>query len=203
MKAQEIANRAVTLVRNNGNIVPLAAPDRTCFLVLAEGRNATGGQVFAQEVRKRAPHAALVTLDTTMSRQDVEDAITHLPACDSFAVAAFASVAAYRGSLGLGGELPHVFELLTATGKPVVLVALGNPYLLRNFPNVAAYLATYSTVAPSEVAAVKALWGEINIGGRLPVTIPGEARYGDGIQVKATRPAPAGGAQEARYNLHP
>ena len=61
------------------------------------------------------------------------------------------------------------------------MVALGNPYLLRNFPNVTAYLATFSTVPPSEIAAVKALWGEIAIGGHLPVTIPGLANYGDGI----------------------
>jgi hypothetical protein len=30
--------------------------------------------------------------------------------------------------------------------------------------------------------------GEINITGRLPVTIPGFAQYGEGIQVQATRP---------------
>jgi beta-N-acetylhexosaminidase len=195
VKAQEIANRAVTLVRNAGNLVPLAAPDRACFVVLAESRYATGGQAFAQEVRKRAPHALMATLDPSMSRQDLDDAIGKLRPCDNFAVAAYASVAAYRGTVALGGELPHVFELLAAAGKPVALVALGNPYLLRSFSNVAAYLATYSTVPPSEIAAVKALWGEIDITGRLPVSIPGQARYGDGVQLKATRRQPVGAPQ--------
>lgn len=203
VKAQEIATRAVTLVRNKGNMVPLANPERACFVVMAEGRYSTGGQLFAQEVRKRAPHAALITLDAAMGRQEVEESVSRMQSCDGYAVAAFASVAAYRGTVGLGGELPHAFEMLGALGKPVTLVALGNPYLLRNFPNVAAYLATYSTVPPSEIAAVKALWGESNITGRLPVSIPGEAKYGEGIQVKATRSASAGAAQEARYNLHP
>ena len=64
---------------------------------------------------------------------------------------------------------------------------MGNPYLLRDYPKVTAYLATFSSVAPSEIAAVKALWGEIAIRGHLPVTIPGEARYGEGIQLAATR----------------
>jgi beta-N-acetylhexosaminidase len=187
VKAQEIANRAVTLVRNSGNLVPLAAPERSCYVVMSESRYATGGQLFAQEVRKRAPHAGLVTMDPTLSREDVESAINGLQSCDSYAVAAFASVAAYRGTVGLSGELPHGIEMLAATGKPVILVSLGNPYLLRNFPGVAAYLATFSTVQPSEIAAVKALWGEIDITGHLPVTIPGEAKYGDGLQVKATR----------------
>ena len=53
------------------------------------------------------------------------------------------------------------------------------------FPKVAAYLATFSPTTPSETSAMKALFGEIAIGGRMPVTIPGFAQYGDGIQLAA------------------
>ena len=98
-----------------------------------------------------------------------------------FVVAAFASVAAYRGSVALGGGFPQLLQNLLATKKPVALIAMGNPYLLRNFPEVAAYLTTYSTVPPSEVSAVKALFGEIGIHGRSPVTIPGIADRGAGL----------------------
>jgi beta-N-acetylhexosaminidase len=186
-KAQEVADRAVTLVRNKGNLVPLAAPESTCYVVMPESRYSSEGQVFTQELRKRAPHAPLVTLDPGMPRQQVDELLAPLTGCPNYAVAAFASVNAYRGSVGLAGELPHALETIDATGKPVALVALGNPYLLRNFPSVAAYLATFSIVPPSEVAAVKALWGEMNISGHLPVTIPGQAAYGEGIQVQAQR----------------
>ena len=194
-RAQEIADRAVTLVRNQGSPVPLADPASACYVVLGEGRYSSEGQTFAQEVRKRAAAAALVTLDSDSSRGDVEAAVGKLPAsCGVYVAAAFASVAAYRGSVGLDGELPHAIEMLQATGKPVVLVSLGNPYLLRNFANVAAYIATFSTVPPSEIAAVKALWGEIAIRGHLPVSIPGLAQYGDGIQTQPTRPTVTSGA---------
>jgi beta-N-acetylhexosaminidase len=67
------------------------------------------------------------------------------------------------------------------------MVALGNPYVLRNFGGVTAYLATFSNVAPSEVAAARAILGEITISGHLPVSIPGQAAYGDGIQIRPTR----------------
>jgi len=104
-------------------------------------------------------------------------------------VAAFTSVGAYRGTVGmLGGELPHALDALVATGKPVALIALGNPYVLRNFGNVTSYLATFSNVAPCEIAAVRAVLGQIPIRGRLPVTIPGQAKYGDGIQLPAAHP---------------
>ena len=186
-KAQEIADRAVTLVRNSGNFLPLAAPDYACYLVMAESRTASGGQVFAQEIRKRVPRAAVATLDPSMSRPDVDEALSKFTGCQGYVVAAFASVGANRGTVALGGELSHAVEALGATGKPVALVALGNPYLLRDFPRVAAYLATFSTVPPSEIAAVRAVFGEINIRGHLPVSIPGMAQYHDGIQVQATR----------------
>jgi beta-N-acetylhexosaminidase len=190
-KAQEIADRAVTLVRNGGNLIPLAAPEKTCYVVLAESRFSTGGQAFIQEVRKRvdvgkgknAAQAATLTLEPSMTREQVEEHLGRFSGCENYAVAAFASVAANR----LAGELPHAIETIGATGKPVALAALGNPYLLRNFPRVTAYLATFSTVPPSEIAAVRALFGEINIRGHLPVSIPGLAYYRDGIQVQATR----------------
>ena len=122
-----------------------------------------------------------------MPRQQVDESLGRLSGCASYAVAAFAPVTASQGTVGLGGELPHAIEAMAATGKPVTLIALGSPYLLRNFPDVTAYLATFSSVPPSEIAAVKALWGEIPIRGRLPVSIPGMAAYGDGIQLGATR----------------
>ena len=96
-------------------------------------------------------------------------------------VGAFASFAAYKGSLALGGGLEKFVGDLIATGKPLALVAMGNPYMWRAFPDVAAYVALFSTVQPSEVAAVKALFGEIAVSGKLPVSIPGLARAGEGI----------------------
>ncbi len=185
-KAQEIADRAVTLVRNRNNLVPLPAPERACYLVLAEGRYSTEGEIFLQELRKRIPKAAAATLDPSMSRESMEQAVLKLPACDSYAVAAFSSAAAYRGTVGLSGELAPWLQGLIASGKPVVFVALGDPYLLRSIPDVGVYLATFSTSRVSEIAAVRALLGEINITGHLPVTIPGLAQYGEGIQLRAT-----------------
>jgi beta-N-acetylhexosaminidase len=112
-------------------------------------------------------------------------------------VAAFVSVAGGRGNVGLSPGFSKLIDTLVASGKPVTLVALGNPYLLRSFPKVAAYLATYSTVPPSEVAAVKALFGEIPIRGRLPITIPDVAKYGDGIQLPASAAPPPQAAPPA------
>jgi beta-N-acetylhexosaminidase len=57
--------------------------------------------------------------------------------------------------------------------------------LITAYPKSAAYLATFSPTVASELSAAKALFGEIPITGRLPVTIPGIASFGDGIQLAA------------------
>ena len=74
-------------------------------------------------------------------------------------------------------------EGVTARGGPVALIALGSPYLLRYFPRVTAYLATFSSGPLSETAAVRAILGQIPVRGRLPVSIPPIAKLGDGIDL--------------------
>jgi beta-N-acetylhexosaminidase len=190
-RAQEVADRAVTLLRNDPQQVPLRQAAKTCFLVLAESHYSNEGLAFTQEIHKRSPDALVLTLDPSLPEAAMDVAATRMGFCEATVVAAFASVAAARGNTALTPEFAKLVDTLIASGKPVTLIALGNPYLLRAFPKVAAYLTTYSTVAPSEIAAIKALYGEMPIRGRLPVTIPELAKYGDGIQLPATAAPPA------------
>ncbi len=175
LAAQTIADRSVTLVRDNSSLVPLnpAALPNTVFYTMIEGPESIEGAAFSAGVRRHIPGARIITADSTMPASQIDQLLERGAGASQYCIAAFASVAAKRGSAGLGGELPRLVKGLIATGKPVVFTALGNPYLLRTFPDVAAYLTTYSTVPPSETGAVKALFGEIPITGRLPVTIPG------------------------------
>jgi beta-N-acetylhexosaminidase len=184
--AMQVADRSVTLVRNRDGMIPLRSPQGTAFFLLAESHTSVEGQAMALEIRKRAGNATVIQVDATMTDSDLQAAVQHAGDASQFVVAAFASVAAFRGNVPLGGGLPQMLQSLISTRKPVALVAMGNPYLLRTFPDVAAYMTGYSTVPPAEVSAVKALFGEIAIGGKLPVTIPGFAKYGDGIELPAS-----------------
>jgi beta-N-acetylhexosaminidase len=181
-RAQEITDRAVTLVKNESNVLPLQNPKDACFFVLAEGRYSNEGLAITQELRQRAA-VKIFALDPTLPDSELDAAAQNAASCEQIVVMAFASVAAYRDNLALPGGFPRLIESLTATGHPVTLVSLGSPYLVRSFPKVSAYLTTYSPVATAEVAAVKALFSEIDIGGHLPVTIPAIAELGFGIAV--------------------
>jgi beta-N-acetylhexosaminidase len=173
--AQAVADRAVTLVRNEQGTVPLRNPDRACVFILAEGRASQQGSRLADELAARAKAIAVTVLYPQTSRAEIDQHVSKASRCEAVVVAAFVTVGAYRGNVALAGSHPALVESLVAGSSPVVLVALGSPYLLRSYPNVASYMATFSPSETSEIAAAKALLGAIEIRGRLPVSIPGVA----------------------------
>jgi beta-N-acetylhexosaminidase len=184
-RAQSVADHAVTLVKDTKDSLPVRHPENTCLIAMTEGRRSQQGIRLIDEVKKRAPGITTIVLDPAMTKADLDQVTEKASSCGQIIAAAYVSVNAYRGNVALAGGYPDFLNALIAGKVPVLLAALGNPYLVRSFPNVAAYLTTYSPTPTSETALAKALFGEIAITGHLPVTISGVAKYGDGIQVPA------------------
>ncbi len=183
--AQQASDRAVTLVRNEHDVLPLAASAQSCLVVVVERRTSSAGTRMIDSYRKFAPKSQIAVVDASMNAAALAAIVGDTSKCSTIVVAAFATVAANRGSVGLNGELTPFIAKLTEGSIPVAIIAMGNPYLLSAFPKTAAYLATFSSTPPSESSAVKALFGEMPITGHMPVTIPGFAKYGEGIQMPA------------------
>src|SRR5262249_18360611 len=71
--------------------------------------------------------------------------------------------------------------ILQAKRSKTVVVSFGSPYVAADFPEIESYICPYSKLITSDMAAAKALFGEIPFHGRLPVTIPGFAQRGAGM----------------------
>jgi beta-N-acetylhexosaminidase len=182
-QAQRVADEALTLVRNDNGAFPFRNPENSCVVALSEGRFSQEGRRLGDEVRKRNPKTRFFLLDPTADEAIAADVVQKTASCEAVAVAAFVTVGAYNGNVALPGVFPDLVTQLTSAQAPVTMIALGNPYLLKAFPKVAAYIAAFSPVPVSEAATVKALFGEIPITGHMPVSIPGFAKIGDGIQL--------------------
>ena len=188
--AQLAAERGITLVRDAQSAVPLPVDRRTRVLSLTiAGRNNLGaGRAFDAELRRAYPAARSQFLawgDPTVDYTRV------LSAADSADVVV---VGVYQ----LAG-----FDVLSTTDAPsslidlirglekrrarVVVVAYDSPYLLMQIPNVPAYLIAWGGFSASQRAAARALSGAAPITGRLPITIPPLAAFGDGLQRAARR----------------
>jgi beta-N-acetylhexosaminidase len=186
-QAQLAADKAITLVKNENSILPLRNPDKACLYVLTESRYGQQGRRLVEEVRGRSKLMEAILLDPEMSTIEMNEYVAKAADCEVVVVGAFVTVGAYRGNVALSGDFPALMRSLLSGSRPVVMVSLGNPYLLRSYPQVSSYLATFSPAVTAEAAAVKALFGEIATSGKLPVTIPGVAAYGDGIMLTTSR----------------
>jgi beta-N-acetylhexosaminidase len=181
--AANAARAALTLVRNEGGVLPIRRPGGACFFLLSGSRFSTQGRDLAADIRRLAPGAVVQLLDPDLPAAEFAAAAAKAAACDVVVAASWVTASAYRGNVALAGGYPAFMEQLIAGQAPVAFVSFGNPYLLRAFPGVKAYLAAFSTTAPSESAVLGALLGQVKVRGRLPVTIPGFAAIGDGLNL--------------------
>jgi beta-N-acetylhexosaminidase len=178
-KAQAVADHAVTLIRNDRELLPLSASSRPCLIVITELRISQFGQRTIQEFRRHAPSARVIALDTSLPLAALQATAGDMTACSAIVAASFVSVSADLK------DVKPFLALLSTSSAPLVLLPFENPYLLTSVPSATAFLTTFSSSLPSEIAAVKALFGEIPIIGHTPVSIPGFAQLGDGIQLPA------------------
>jgi beta-N-acetylhexosaminidase len=184
IQAQTQADRAVTLVKNDKDMFPISNASQACLFVLSESRRGRQGLRMLEQVAARAPELKTTLFDPDLPVSLFQEAAQQAQnGCKSVIVAAFVTVTEYRGDTAMAGGYTAFMQSLLGGKAPVALISLGNPYLLRSFPGVAAYATTYSPSVTSELSAVKALFGEMKLTGRLPVTIPGAAKLGEGIQL--------------------
>lgn len=182
--ASDVARKALTLIKNDGAVLPFRSPGAACYFVLGAGRFSTQGRDLVEAIRARATAAKTFLLEPRLGAAEIEELVRAAALCDGVAVAAYVTASAYRGNVALAGNYPALMDKLIEGGAPLALVALGSPYLARTYPRASACLATFSTARPAELAAVEALFGEIRVDGKLPVTIPGVAEYGFGLTME-------------------
>ncbi|MBK9087917.1 MAG: glycoside hydrolase family 3 C-terminal domain-containing protein [Holophagales bacterium] len=139
------------------------------------------------ELKKRVEAVEYVRLDPTSCAGEGTAIAGKAAAADAVLVAFFVRPRSGRGTLEIPAEGKAAIAALLASGRPVVAVSFGSPYLLRDVPALTTYLCGYGPQALVQSAAVRALFGEAPIEGKLPVTIPGLAPRGTGLRKEAVK----------------
>jgi beta-N-acetylhexosaminidase len=206
--AQQIADSAITLVRENGRMLPLrskGAPASApaygvlqtegnkllCIIFTDDVRNDNGRQ-FQRELRARVPDAHIIVVDSRIAAGSTPEIQSALNSAETVVAAIYLVPSPGRAVRIEGGTGVNTISVPDATAtllqsilqarrEKTVVVSFGSPYFLADFPQIENYVCAYSNAITSEVGAVKALFGEIPFRGRLPVTIPGVAQRGAGI----------------------
>ncbi|MBO0857932.1 MAG: hypothetical protein J2P21_05650 [Chloracidobacterium sp.] len=185
--AQQIADRSITLVRDEQKRLPLDPKARLLNITFTDENDPSITKIFVDELRSRAAQVDSILLDHNATESDVSGSLERLDEGKYDAVILSIAVRARsgKGSVGLPPIGKRLSDELIRRNLPLTVISFGNPYLLAAIPNTPSYLLAYSPFPVSQRAAAKAVFGENEIGGRLPVTIPGFYPRGHGISLKA------------------
>jgi beta-N-acetylhexosaminidase len=206
---QRFADDAVTLVRDNGKFLPLkeevgttpaglpyqrveAVRNHLVVVILVDDVRTDAGRTLERQIRERVPDANVAYVDSKIVDGMSAGVLKAVDEAQQVVAAVYAVPVAGRALQGANGLTNSVSladanaallqSVLDRGADKTVVLAMGNPYVAQSFPMIQNYLCTFSNVSIAEASAVKALFGEIAIHGHLPVTIPGIAQRGAGIE---------------------
>lgn len=164
--AQRITDRSTTLLRNDAAL-PLKAPGK----VFVTGASEQGAKALSDSVRARGPQSSALATGTKPTQEQIGQAVEQAKAHD---VAVVLTSAAWNPDNA--GQLDLV-RALQATGKPVVAVAVRDPYDAA-YVDVPAWIASYSDKPVAMESVAKVLFGEATPAGKLPVPVPEPGKPG-------------------------
>ena len=187
--AGEIAERAVTLVRDEDKLLPLknVKPETRIFnLAITNGDDRNWiTNPFVAKLNRAGFKVESIVLDERSGEQEVQKAIERAKSADLVLASLYGRVRSGQvSSVGIPDSGARALSALIAAKSPVVGISFGNPYLLQNFPGLRTYVVAYGDMPSLQHAVARALMGEIDIVGRLPISLPGLYPRGTGIQLK-------------------
>ncbi len=198
---QQVADAAVTLVRDNGKVLPLKSKgtpnaglpyttqeethNQVVAVLFSDDIRTDSGRAFGREFRARIPDARVLYVDPRIAAGMSDEVLKAVDEAKTVVAAVY--VVPTAGKVGNSVAMADATgtllqQVLDRAAEKTAVVAMGNPYLAADFPKIENYMCTFSNATVSELAAVKALFGEIAIRGHLPVSIPNVAQRGTGLE---------------------
>ncbi len=205
--AQEISDKAVTLVRDNHRALPLKAAekgtkpspnpyqpvaetrDSTVLLIFTDDSRSDSGRTLDHELRARIPDARVYYIDPRGAAGMMQPVLAAVQESQVVIAAVFQFPVPGRVVRAPDGAAVNAIvvqqpsaallqQVVRSAAKKTIVAAVGSPYIAAQVSEVQTYMCTFSSGRTSELSAVKAMFGEIPMTGHLPVTIPNIAGPG-------------------------
>ncbi|HEX6942933.1 MAG TPA: glycoside hydrolase family 3 N-terminal domain-containing protein [Gemmatimonadaceae bacterium] len=192
--AADIAQRAITLLKDRGGVLPVAGR-RSLIVQYMPETELRAGRVFAAAVRAGSPNARIVKIGPASSPGLLDSLQRMADDAERVVLAAYVRRIEGEGRPSIPAHIAEWMERVAsadavAPSAKVAMIAFGNPYLIRQVPSVATYLVTFGVGDALESAAAQAILGRAPIGGVSPVSLPGFFARGDGLRRPATTTTP-------------
>jgi beta-N-acetylhexosaminidase len=187
--ATEIAEHAITLVRDEEKLVPLKRGKHIFNLAVTNGGDRVWiANPFVLNLKQAGVKVETVVLDERSTDQEVQKAVERAKSADVVIASLYGRVRSGQvSSVGIPKAGARALTALIEAKMPIVGISFGNPYLLESLPGLRTYLVAYGDMPTLQQAAARALLGEIDVVGKLPISLPGLYPRGTGIQLKPAK----------------
>ena len=177
--ALQAARESLTLIKNDTNVLPLSVDQK---ITVFSFTNAPEGlfeyldpKFFGDACFQFSPHRVRAlhfgcAYEERYDRPNLFDTISHLAyEAGVIVVGFFHRIIPGKSSANLSPTEKDIMQLLFRTGKPVVFVLFGSPYLVEDVKEASAIICAYGGGWAVQVAAAEAVFGKIGFRGQLPV----------------------------------
>lgn len=201
--AREIAEKSITLVKNENNIIPVdTARFYTTACITLSGSSYAASSAFEKAAAARFMNFKSFHLTRSSDSASFRKAIELASKSDLILVPLFVNLKTFSEIVQTSAGQANFLNELKKLNKPFIVMSMGNPYLLSEFPDVPVYLTSYGDPEVSQIAMLDAIVGNISITGKLPVSIPSTPyKLGYGIQIPKQKLTAAPGASDLYYDF--
>ena len=189
--ARTISERSITLVKDARNSVPLATPKTGSVLYLSVLDYPSGWRIAAPSrtvipaIKARWPNTEAVEISDRATLSELDLVRSMADNYDAVVAGIFVRASSGSGRLDLAPQVVRLLQDLSRDSdrrsQPLVAMFFGNPYTPMFVPEIPSMMLTYDFSDYAEDSAVRALAGEIAIGGKLPIALPGLFSLGHGL----------------------
>ncbi len=181
----EIATKAITLVRSETGILPINRSAKIAVLGISNGFDGPNTMAsLVSTLRGNGLKFTTAYLQENTVAEQVAEAHKAIREADTVIVGLYGRVrSGAKNSVGIPENGTAILKDLLASNKEVIGISFGNPYVLGAFPEIKTYLVAYGDMPSLQRASARSILGTQDITGRLPISLPGLYARGTGIQM--------------------
>ena len=175
-----MADSAITLVRDNGKVLPLKSKgtakaglpymtreethNQVVAVLFSDDVRTDSGRAFGREFRARIPDARVIYVDPRIAAGMSDEVLKAVDEAQTVVAAVYVIPTAGKvgNSVAMADATGTLLQqLLDHAAAKTAVVAMGNPYLASDFPKIENYMCTFSNATVSEVSRDQgAVWGD-------------------------------------------
>ena len=184
--ANRIANESITLVKDEKSNLPIKVEEinSPIHLIISTDDNANGVlKTFRNNLKYTYDglEELFINYETTdlLNKQILDELKNH----DQIIISSLVKIRMNKGESTVNSSHLKLIKLINDLNIPNILISFGSPYL-DDYTISDTYMVTYGYGYVTQKAAAAALFGRINIDGKLPINLNEYFKRGHGMKIK-------------------